>query len=167
MVHTSIHQPGDILLKDWADYIQTKVGREQWVTVYSTSRGDWGASFFLSAFIPNDLVEECLEDDSWDYRYGNGHPGCTVYGHGDDSEVKYHRFGNDRGIEPLIICREFHGVREDYVEISEELRLFHNLYYDRANNKYLKFDDSGNEEDVIVIEDGKVKIKLLSLQTEF
>lgn len=128
-------KPGDILLRDWIDYIDKKVGQEQWVTVYSRNRGEWGATYFFCALVPNSMVDKSLNKESWDLLMGHGKPGCSVYHDSKGNEaVTYHRYGNDDGIEPLVHCREFHGIKKDYVEVSEEFRFFHNLYYDKANN---------------------------------
>jgi hypothetical protein len=79
-------------------------------------------------------------------------------------EVKYHRFGNNDGIEPLVFVREFIGDKESYVEISEEFRLFHNLYHDINANIYYKIDETGNMDSAIKIEGRNVKIKLKYLK---
>jgi hypothetical protein len=99
------------------------------------------------------MVEESLNNESWDLLIGNGKPGCLIssdsYG---NKTVTYHRFGDNDGIEPLIHSRNFNSIKKDYVEVSEEFRLFHNLYHKRTNNKFVKFDEGGDEEDVILIE---------------
>ncbi|MHB1418233.1 MAG: hypothetical protein ACYCX4_01395 [Bacillota bacterium] len=158
-------RPGEILLLDWIDYIHKQVGQEHWVTVYSRNRGEWGAVYFFCALIPNSMVDESLNNESWDLHMGRGKPGCSVsYDTEGNKTVTYHRFGFDDGIEPLIHCREFHGIKKDYVEVSEEFRLFHNLYYDKTNNKFLKIDESGAEEEVILVEEDRVQIKLKPLK---
>ncbi|OXB92611.1 hypothetical protein [Parageobacillus galactosidasius] len=157
-------EPGDILLRDWIAYIHDKLGQEQWITVYSSHRGDWGATYFFSALIPNSKIEESLNNESWDLHIGDGMPGFSVSYTNGVKQVKYHRFGDDDGIEPLILYRQFHGIKNDYVEVSEEFRLFHNLYHDTVNNKFIKIDDSGNEEDVILFEEDRVQIKLKYLK---
>ena len=43
-------------------------------------------------------------------------------------------------------------MKENYVEINEEFRLFHNLYCDDKNNSYLKIDDFGDEHIVAIVE---------------
>ncbi|KYP79233.1 hypothetical protein [Ferroacidibacillus organovorans] len=158
-------KPGDILLRDWIDYIHNKAGQEQWITVYSSNRGEWGATYFFCALIPNLMVEDSLNNESWDLHFDRGRPGCTQYHDLDGTDtVKYHRFGHDNGVEPLIHCRDFYGMRKDYVEVSEEFRLFHNLYYDKANSKFIQISESGTEEDVILVEDDRVRIKLKPLK---
>lgn len=159
------NKPGDILSQDWMEYIQEKVGQEPWVTVYCSNKGDWGATCFFSAFIPNSKVGEALNNESWDLSIGNGMPCCSESYFGtEDKQINYQRFGNDDGIEPLILCREFHGMKKNYVEVSEEFRLFHNLYYDRSYNNFVKIDDSGVEENIILVQEDQVQIKLKHLK---
>ena len=84
----------------------------------------------------------------------------------DDGEegVAYHRFGNDDGFEPLVLVRDFDDLKEPYVEISEEFRLFHNLYHDQERNTYLKIDDSGQETAVIELPSNCVKFRVNELR---
>ena len=82
----------------------------------------------------------------------------------DESEAQYLRFGNEYGIEPLVIDREFHGLKENYLEISEEFRLFHNLYHDRAQDRYIKLDGSGNEDVVAIVKPRSVEIRLKEIR---
>lgn len=79
---------------------------------------------------------------------------------GDEKRVEYLRFGTLSGVEPLVIDREFLGIREDYKEISEEFRHFHQLYHDRKLNHYIKIDDDGNEDLVAVVEANRISIQL-------
>lgn len=116
------------------------------------------------ALIPSSCVEQSLACPAWDMGYRDGMPGAIEYSRSDGNEVKYYRYGNDDGIEPLVFYRDFHGVREDYVEISEEFRHFHRLYFDRKQNKYIKVGDNGVETTVISIEPGEVKIRLKEIR---
>ena len=79
---------------------------------------------------------------------------------------KYLRFGNGNGIEPLVFTRSFQGIGEDYVEISEEFRHFHNLHDDHGSGTYVKFGDGGEENIVAVVDDKvrRVKIRLKEIR---
>ena len=55
-------------------------------------------------------------------------------------------------------------MKENYIEISEEFRLFHNLYHDRATDTYIKIDEAGNEITVAVIKSNEVQIRLKEIQ---
>lgn len=88
-------------------------------------------------------------------------PGCTKYA---DGSVSFNRFGNDEGYEPLILHRNFHGVKPEYREISEDFRLFHNLFYDAKNSKYIKVREDGEEVEVVRIADEKISIRAIELK---
>ena len=68
------------------------------------------------------------------------------------------------GVEPLVIDRWFHSRGSDYVEISEEFRLFHDLYHDRQQERYIKFDDNGDETVVAVVKPESVKIRMKEIR---
>ena len=93
-------------------------------------------------------------------------PGTIEYRGDENRLTKYFRFGNDAGIESLVTRRDFYGVREDYFELNEEFRLFHNLYHDRIENRYIKIDDEGEETVVAVIENerNRVRVRLQELR---
>ncbi|MBP2132160.1 hypothetical protein J2128_000081 [Methanomicrobium sp. W14] len=74
------------------------------------------------------------------------------------------RFGDDSGIETLILVSSFSGLRDEYAEICEEFRLFHKLYYDPKNNQYLKFDKAGNEEIIAIVDSNRIQIRLKEIK---
>jgi hypothetical protein len=116
------------------------------------------------ALIPSDRITETLAEPTWDLMNGGGLPGATVYWDDDGNEqVEYLRYG-DLYVEPLVIDREFHGIREDYKEISEEFRLFHHLYHDRKLDHYLKIDEDGNEFLVATVESNRIRIQLKEIR---
>jgi len=127
------------------------------VTVYSSDG-------IYCALIPVSKVENCLADISWDLTHGQGMPGAVEYHEGKNKRVEYLRYGNYNGIEPLVIDREFYGMRDDYVEICEEFRLFHQLYHDRKHDRYFKYDDSGNEHLIAIVELNRVQIRLKEIR---
>ncbi len=134
------------------------------LTVYYSNTGGPSNYGIYCALVPNSQVDQVLSTPTWDLSHGDGNPGSVIY-HGDGEErVQYLRFGDDRGIEPLIIDRVFHGMREDYKEISEEFRLFHRLYHDRKTDQYLKFDDDGNETVVVIAEEDRIRIRVKEIR---
>ena len=68
------------------------------------------------------------------------------------------------GSEPLVIGRQFSKMKEDYFEISEEFRLFHNLYHDKETNTYIKIDEAGNDVKVIIVKPNEVQIRLKEIR---
>lgn len=116
------------------------------------------------ALIPSVRIDESLANLGWDLCPGDDYPRAIQYSEDGATLTKYSRFGDERGIEPLVILRDFHGLRPDYHEISEEFRLFHRLYHDRTLDQYIKFDDSGGEHLIATIEPNRVQIRLKELR---
>lgn len=130
------------------------------ITVYASER-DTKNNFGIScALIPIEKVDQSLSEPTWDLMIGHGYPGAVEWHESGQKHVKYLRFGDDDGVEPLILHRSFHGMRPPYVEISEEFRLFHRLFHDSHTNTYIKIDDAGAEHTVAVVEKDKVQIRL-------
>ena len=146
------------------DDLLRPIGPTEMVTVCHSSRNDdehWG---IYCALIPSGKIEQALSRPEWDLRRGSGMP-SSIGGYGEGAHnAEYLRFGNEDGIEPLVIDRDFHGFKESYLEISEEFRLFHNLHQDRNQGRYIKFDDNGNEIVVATIIHNHVKIRLLEIK---
>lgn len=157
-------QQGDFLQRDVINYVTNQLSNELWVTVYRLDKGEWGTSVFFSGLIPNQIISKSLESTDWEVLIGQGKPGCSVHYTGDKQVVEYQRISGKQDCEPLIISRDFNGIKKDYVEISEEFRLFHNLFYDKTNEKYILIDDAGHEEDVVVFKDNSVLIKLFRIK---
>src|SRR5438874_3311561 len=134
------------------------------ITVYLSDSDQNHMYGFFSALVPSTNIEESLASDGWDLHFGHGVPGAVEYHENGNRRIEYLRFGNDSGIEPLIIEREFHGIRPDYEEISEEFRLFHELYHDRKENRYYKIDDAGNEDLVAIVETDHIRIRLKEIR---
>ncbi len=133
---------------------------EELVTVYQSDADSFHKTYIYCALIPNDQIELTLSDPSWDLSCGQGLPDVMINHSSDDANITYLRFGNDDGIEPLVIDREFYEIHENYREISEEFRLFHDLYHDQMQNHYLKIDDDGNEHLVAIVEPTRIRIQL-------
>ena len=135
------------------------------LTVYFSDYGSGDHNYGIyCALVPIQQKKEVLSNYTWDLSIGSGVPGSCVY-YDEGVEVpEYHRFGSDNGVEPLVICRDFNGIKDDYQEISEEFRLFHNLYHDSTNNRYIKIDDDGNESTVIENNSNSIQIRSKELK---
>lgn len=159
-----VDERASLLQSDWRQNKLERIGSGPLITVYSVSSTDTRKEAIYSALIPNEQVERVLDGPSWDLSIGNGMPGCSVYTAPEGDKVTYHRFGDDDGIEPLIISRDFHGLKESYKEILEEFRHFHNLYHDRRNDHYIKFADSGNEEVIVRVTPDAITVRLKEIR---
>jgi hypothetical protein len=142
--------------EDLRPYVAEKLGAEGWLTVYEyIPSASQKIGYFCALATPDD-VERCLSNTSWDLMIGNGLPGFVFEG---DEAAQYLRFGNDIGIEPFIFCRDFHGLKPDYREVSEEFRHFHNLFEDRKTGSLIALDDNGDEVEVVRVDPKKVQVR--------
>ena len=110
-----------------------------------------------SAFISNNQIDTCLSNFTWDLSTDGGHPRIERYM---DGSIEYSRFGNDRGVEPLVISRDFFGIYKESIEISEEFRLFFNLFHDKQEGAFFKVLDDGNVEKVVSVDDNEKTVKI-------
>lgn len=156
------------LMEQEKEYIKNHLGEGSWVKVHDFSyfkdenREDNIA--FHCGLIYNDCVEQVLNNViDWEIYQDEGFPSCTQYGFSPDSEVVYYRFGQTKA-EPLVFIRSYRGFRERHPEISEEFRLFHNLYYDSEKNEFLKFDQSGDTTSIIRFDNNAVFIRLKEIR---
>lgn len=149
----------DLSFKDFIEKIGD-FGKTEWLTVYSNTNYDKEDSpCFYCALLPQSRIKKALSDQSWDMSIGDGLPGFEFVFQDGKEIGTYARFSSS-GIEPLVISRSFHGMKPDYREISEEFRLYFNLYCDVRKGKYLFIDENGDDEVVIIMEENEIKIKL-------
>ena len=157
-------EPPDIFQEDIIEYIVNVLGKEIWVPVFLLKKSRFQNVAVYAALYPINTVEECLTQDSWDTLLDGGFPGCEVDKFGDKEIITYHRFGSSTDFEAIAYYRDFHGIRPSFVEVSEEFRLFHNLYEDKQHSRYIRFDESGNEEDAIRIDQNSCFIKTKAIK---
>jgi len=80
-----------------------------------------------------------------------------------DKALTYYNKDYDEGFKPLVHYRGFGELKDSYLELSEEFRLYYNLYevYKSPYEKYyLYFNYSGDEEIVAKIEKSNVCVRL-------
>jgi len=146
------------------EWVMRPIRPSDMITVYLSDHVDGHDIGIYCCLIPNDAIDRSLDDLSWDLSCGDGHPGAVIHHEGEKEVVEYLRYGEYSGIEPLVIYREFYGIRENYLEISDEFRLFHRLFHDRKENQYIKIADSGTEHTVAVIKPKQIDIRLQEIQ---
>jgi hypothetical protein len=147
--------------REYQQFLKSEALQGPWVTVFRIEPIRDGLSIF-SALIEKGHRRRILEDAGWDLRYGDGGPSiCTSYEQGRPVH-EYLRLSHG-WIEPIAHHRTFPS-RDSYLELSEEFRLYHQLYYDAKRACYLKFHDDGHEEEAAVIDGmtARVKLHLLS-----
>lgn len=153
--------PEDLTFSDFLPTI-AKLGRGEWTTVYS-SRDSLDGVVIYSALIRNTLAKRSLQRPSWDLTIGGGAPGLESSFRAGKEKTRYVR-SSDGGIEPLVLRRSFHDLRPDYWEVSEDFRLYFNLYDDKFGRKLLRIDDNGDEHEAVLMKDGEIKIKTLLIR---
>lgn len=131
-----------------------------WLVVYESFRDELQNGAIYCALLTPDAASRALQHPTWDLRIGEGMPGCSVRYEGDQEIVEYHRFGCDDGVEPLVLYRDYHGLRDSHPEITEEFRLFHNAYWDHANGRLYKFSEDGSEEVIGRLQGRRLELRL-------
>ena len=141
-------------------WLRRDLPMNEMIPVYQSDRDGQHNHGVYCALIPSGQIEQTLSRPAWNLFHDKGLPGAVEHYEGDEKRVEYLRFGTLSGVEPLVIDRQFFGIREDYKEISEEFRHFHRLYHDRKLDHYIKIDDDGNEDLVAVVKANRVLIRL-------
>lgn len=151
----------DFLLQlDWREHKIRAIGSEPWLSVYDSHTDNREDRGIYAALLPRANLRRALSQPSWDLSVGEGVPACNVYHRGGAEVVTYSRFGNDDGIQPLVIYRNFHDLHPSSVELCEEFRHFHNLYQDERTHEFVKIAPDGSGEIV-----GRLHGKTLELRT--
>ena len=157
-----------LLQKHNLEWIQRDLKATDMVIVYRPNLGKIRSDYFIFAgLIPYNLPEEVLSRENISDVIENVWPEPTAYRSDRESPIKYFRWGVNQdkyGSEPLVIDRQFSKMKEDYLEISEEFRLFHNLYHDKETNTYIKIDDAGNETTIAIVKPDEVQIRLKEIR---
>jgi hypothetical protein len=145
-------------------HMQRDMKWNEMITVYQEYTEEYSKHYIYCALIPSAHIEKALSVSTWDMEFSQSMPSGMISNKGRREIREYLRYGVDNGVEPLIINRSFHRLRDDYREISEEFRLFHALYHDRKTDQYIKIDEDGNEEIVAVVEPNHIQIRLKEIR---
>lgn len=134
------------------------------VMVYRSDRNGPSIQFIYCALLPSAQVERAFSTLSWDLKVDLGMPSAVERYREGREQIDYIRFGDENGREPLVMKRSFGEMRDDYMEVSEEFRLFHNLYHNRKTDEYIKIDDDGSEDTVILVRPDCIQIRLKEIR---
>lgn len=153
-----------LLQTDLREFYASNLEAENWTVVYhSTWQDDLNISIF-SAFVPNRKIKAILKDCSWDIHIGDGLPSVWKTFEDGKEVHTYHHYTDPGNLQPIVLARSFHGIKPGNLEIQEEFRLYHNLFYDHTNCKFIKIHDDGSEEDIVHIENRHIRIKTKALR---
>lgn len=134
-----------------------ELGCGEWTVLYEYQDNRKGSRCSYTALLSPDKAGDALKRKAWDLMIGHGTPGFTQRSDNGSEVTTYDRFGM-HGVEPLLYCRDFHGIKPRQYDLSEEFRLFHNLYHDRHNDRYIHVDDRGNEVVAAEIDPGRARV---------
>lgn len=128
------------------DYISNSLGKEQWILVSGHKTMNDADAGFWCGFVDKNSIDIVFNDYSWDMSpSGSGFPGFE----GGFSGYTYQRCSLEKGLEPLLFYREFYGVEDNYVEISQEFILLNNLRFDYKSKSYWAMYESGESEEAV------------------
>jgi hypothetical protein len=159
---------GDLLQKERRKFIEEPWTKGPWIRVCSFSNPGGDHISFYSALIPKKYESQFFRGLGWDFVWGDGYPAVWEGGGGGRKKFGYHRFGTGSGIEPLIIIREFYNEWPTFLEVSQEFRLYCNLYLDPkasfgGRQVYSRYNPNGDVEEVVRINGLDVEIRLSAL----
>lgn len=153
-----------ILQTDVIGELLSKIGKEQWQTLYLRADDPPHQFGMWCALLDAEAAARAMGQDGWDLRIGDGKPGFSTSWPDSKESIAYHRFGSSEGVRPLVLYRSFHGAFPQYVEIDEEFRLYHDLAEDKPRGLLLGFDPSGREIEVVRLRQSDVQARLRYLR---
>lgn len=153
--------PAEIMQQsDLQKFLSSDSIARPWFQAYRHIKTSDQDILYFSALVPPAKISELIRTESWDMSCSDGSP--SIWTHRNEKIEETHvycPFGNEEGIEPLVIYREFHGIRPSFYEISQEFRLYHSLFHDIARKQYLKFDEDGNESEAVHYDHDFIEIR--------
>jgi hypothetical protein len=147
---------------DLIEFMQSDRLHSPWFPAFRSTKSLLEETRWFSALVSVAQIPVLIsKSNGWDIGPSDGSPSIwTHYAEGKVSERRYCPYGNEEGIEPLVIYRSFHGMRPDSLELSQEFRLFHNLFHDLKRNQFLKFDSDGDES--VAVRQGETYVEILT-----
>lgn len=153
------------IVSEFLEFIDKEHGEDSWVTLYKreVNADKSRAESLYCALVKAETTSRVMEDASWDLQPGSGAPGFSrTYGGGAETTTYHQHPHND--IRHFVRVRSFNGKRQGHVELLEEFRLFHNLYFDNDTLQYFAFDHEGCEIEVVRTSLDKVSIRMSFLR---
>jgi hypothetical protein len=153
---------------DLIGFMQSDEFHSPWFPAFKSTKSPREEMRWFSALVPVSQIPTLVSNaHGWDIGPSDGSPSVwTHYDKGKVVERRYCPYGNEEGIEPIVLYRSFHGMRPDCLELAQEFRLYHSLFHNVGQNQYLKFDSNGDELVAVRYGDNYVEI-LTDLLREF
>jgi hypothetical protein len=155
----------DLAFADLKREIDDQFISDGWITVFRSqiSSESFESDGVYCALVKNRVVSDAMKSHEWNLRIGSGRPGFSFGGR---QKAVYSRQSDD-GYETFIHWRGDFGNEEGYLEISEEFRLYYNLFehvLSPTDRRYYHFHDSGEKELVASIKKSAVRVQLRYLR---
>lgn len=158
----------DLTFADLKREIDDLFVRDGWVTVFRSSHsvesGEEDAVY--CALVKNTAISAAMRNHEWNLRKGSGRPGFEFSSSGGRLKAIYQRH-SEKKFETFVHYRCNFGNEHGYPEISEEFRLYFNLFENilgPTERQYYHIRDSGERELVAYIKDGLVRVQLRYLR---
>ena len=157
------------LLTDRIKIIKSSFIKDGWVTIYESSSDPNYQALVYCCLVDAQRIESYRLDSDWVIRNGSEGKPAVIQSYKDGKPVIEYRTYSEQGIEPFIFSKHFsfNDGHDFYIDVSEEFILYFRLYekgLDKQNRKFYFIDDSGELDEVIIIERTKVKVKLKYLK---
>lgn len=155
----------DLTFADLKREIDDQFISDGWITVFRSqiSSASGESDGVYCALVKNSVFSEAMNSHEWNLRIGSGRPGFSFGGR----QKAVYRRQSDDGYETFIHWRGDFGNEEGYLEISEEFRLYYNLFehiLSPTDRRYYHFHDSGDKELVASIEKRTARVQLRYLR---
>jgi len=120
------------------------LGSGVWTAVCSDWYSDDTNGGIYCTFAPPEGRSGRLGSPEWDIDMESFYPGFSKHREENgDWVTTYLPSGRQGDFEPLVLVRTYHGVVPSTVELAEQFRLYHNLYWDDLTSQFFKPNDDG------------------------
>lgn len=144
------------------EYIKRILGTEQWIQVSGHKDMNGADALFWCGLVSLDHIEDVYHNIDWDISTEKqGCPGFEGNGYG----YRYKANLLNDGFESILYYREFYGVEENCIELSQEFILLNNLRYNTISKSYCAMHENGEAEEAVkYIDDTTIQIKMKFLR---
>ena len=151
-----------LLFEDIIDDLKN-TSNHTWQILYDFTKGNGNDNARFSALIKNTNVdiEPTLKDF---FRNELDLDFSRPPFHNREDEVYYESDYYNFGVyyEPIVIYQYYENYWETQIDLCEEFKLYHSLYFDSQKQEYLKINKNGDKEIVAVVEtfEGRKRLKV-------
>lgn len=144
------------------EYIKRNLGKEQWIQVSGHKDMNGADAGFWCGLVSLNHIDDVYNDVGWDVSANEqGNPGFEGNGHAYEYKANLLK----DGFESILYYRDFYGVEEDYIELSQEFILLNNLRYNKNSKSYWAMYENGESEEAVkYIDDTTIQIKMKFLR---